>query len=257
MTTWPTYPELRGRVVVITGGARGIGRASADAFAAQGARLVIADLDLPEAERAVEELGRDGSESVAVALDARSQESARAMVARTLEAFGRLDVLINCAGGYTRIATIAEIEPDEWEAIIALNLTSVYVVSRAAMEPMKAQRFGRIVNFSSQAGRTIVGVTHPAYGTAKAGVIQLTRFLAKELGPHGITVNAIAPSTTLTERVAAFRTPEQIQAAGAETPLGRMSQPDDQAAVTLFLASDSAGFMTGACLDVNGGRIML
>ena len=257
MAARPTYPELAERAVLVTGGARGIGRAIAAAFADQRAQVVLADLDERAGEAAAAELRAAGGRARAVRVDVRQAASVQAMVDATLEACGRLDVLVNCAGGYSRPAGVAETDDAEWDAITALNLDSVFYCSRAAIAPMIAARRGRIVNISSQSGRTVVGTTSVAYGVAKAGVIQLTRFLAAELGPHGITANAIAPGTTLTERVAAFRAPDEVAAIAARTPLGRLATPEDHAAAALFLASDGAAFITGVCLDVTGGRVML
>jgi 3-oxoacyl-[acyl-carrier protein] reductase len=254
---WPTYPELRERVVLITGAAAGIGRVTAGAFAAQGSRLVLCDLNEASNQALATELRSAGRDVRAVSADLRREADARRMVDETLAAHGRLDVLVNCAGGYSTPAGVAETGLDEWEATLALNLTSVYLCSRAAMEPMKAQRFGRIVSIASQAGRAVVGRSSVSYGVAKAGVVHLTRFLARELGPYGITANAIAPGTTLTERVAAFRPPEEVQAIADQTPLGRLATPEDHAAATLYLASDGAAFVTGVCLDVTGGRVMV
>ena len=254
---WPTYPELRERVVLITGAAAGIGRVISGAFAAQGSRLVLCDLNEAANQALATELRSAGRDVRTVSADLRREVDARRMVDETLAAHGRLDVLVNCAGGYSAPAGVAETGLDDWEATLALNLTSVYLCSRAAMEPMKAQRFGRLVSISSQAGRAVVGRSSVAYGVAKAGVVHLTRFLARELGPYGVTANAIAPGTTLTERVAAFRPPEEVRAIAEQTPLGRLATPEDHAAATLYLASDGAGFVTGVCLDITGGRVMI
>ena len=251
------YPELAERVVAITGAAQGIGAATARAFAEQGAETVLLDLDLPAARQLAEQLSDQGRRATALAVDVTDSSAVRAAFGRLLERHGRLDVLVNCAGGYGRLATIEDTADDEWDRTVALNLRSVFLCSRAAIEPMKRQRFGRIVNIASISGRTVHAASSPAYGASKAGVIQLTRFLAYELGPHGITANVIAPITTLTPRVAALRTEDEIARIAAQIPLRRLAVPDDHASVMLFLASDAASYLNGVVLDVNGGRVML
>jgi 3-oxoacyl-[acyl-carrier protein] reductase len=145
----------------------------------------------------------------------------------------------------------------EWKRTVALNLDSVFLCCRAAIPLLKASKAGRIVNVTSISGRTVHATSSPAYGAAKAGVTQLTRFLAHELGPHGITANSIAPLTTLTPRVAALRTAEDIERIAAQVPMRRLAAVDDHVAAMLYLASDGAAFVTGVALDVNGGRVML
>lgn len=251
------YPELAERVVLVTGAARGIGLAIARAFAAQDSWVVLVDRDRPAVERAADELQAGGWQARAIEADVCQADSVQAMIDATLREWERLDVLVNCAGGYAQPAGVGETSEAEWQAILTLNLTSVFLCCRAALPALTAQRGGRIINIASQSGRAIVGNSSAAYGVAKAGVIQLTRFLAKELGPYSATANAIAPGTTLTERVAAFRSPAEVEAIAAATPLGRLATPEDHAAVALFLASAGASFLTGVCLDVTGGRVML
>jgi 3-oxoacyl-[acyl-carrier protein] reductase len=250
----PNYPELRDRVVAITGAASGIGETSAWRFAAQGSRLALLDLDLRRAEALA---GGLGTEAFPVEVDVTSRGAAEAAVASVLERFGRIDVLVNCAGGYHAVLGVEQTDEEEWDRIIELNLKSVYLLARAVMPTMKAQRYGRIVNISSQAGRAAASTTSVSYAVAKAGVIHLTRFLALELGPYNITVNAVAPGTTLTSRVSALRTDEQVAQFVTQTPLQRMALPEDQAEAIVYLSSDAASFISGVVLDVNGGRIMV
>jgi 3-oxoacyl-[acyl-carrier protein] reductase len=140
---------------------------------------------------------------------------------------------------------------------VTLNLRSVFLCCRAAIPHLKKSKAGRIINVASISGRTIFGSTSPAYSASKAGVIQLTRFLAVQLGPAGITANAIAPITTLTPRVAALRTKEDVERIASQVPLRRLATPEDSAQAMLFLASDAASYLNGVALDVNGGRVMM
>ena len=145
----------------------------------------------------------------------------------------------------------------EWNQTVALNLSSVFLCCRAAIPLLKRSKAGRIINVTSISGRTVHAASSPAYGAAKAGVTQLTRFLAYELGPDGITANSIAPLTTLTPRVAALRTAADIERIAAQVPLRRLAEVDDHVSAMLYLASDGAAFVTGVALDVNGGRVMM
>jgi 3-oxoacyl-[acyl-carrier protein] reductase len=249
-----SYPELRDRVVAITGAANGIGETTARRFAENGSRLALLDIDDEKAGALAAELGPNAA---AVHLDVLSKSSVDAAVQQVLDRFGRIDVLVYCAGGYHAVHNVEQTDEAEWDLLIDLNLKSVYLMARAVMPTMKEQRSGRIISISSQAGRAAAASSAAAYSVAKAGVIHLSRYLANELGPYGITVNNVAPGTTLTPRVAAFRTTEQVAQISAQIPLRRMAVTEDHAAAILFLASDGASFVNGVTMDVNGGRLMM
>ncbi len=251
------YPELAGRVAVITGAAQGIGAATARAFAQQGTHVALLDIDGAGAKKVADAIAGDKARAVAIHVDVTDETSVERAVAAVAAEFGGLDVLINCAGGYGRLATVEDMPIEEWDRTIALNLRSVFLVSRAAIPHLKRSKAGRIINVSSITGRQVTVASSPAYGSAKAGVIQLTRFLAQQLGPDGITSNAIAPITTLTPRVAALRTEADIERIASLVPLRRLAEPEDHAQAMLFLASDAAAYINGVTLDVNGGRIMM
>jgi 3-oxoacyl-[acyl-carrier protein] reductase len=146
---------------------------------------------------------------------------------------------------------------EEWDKTIALNLRSVFLVSKAAIPHLKKSKAGRIINVSSISGRQVTVASSPAYAASKSGVIQLTRFLAQTLGPHGITSNSICPITTLTPRVAALRTEAEVERIAQLVPLKRLAEPEDHAEAMVFLASDSAAYLNGITLDINGGRVMM
>ena len=244
--------RFQDRVVVVTGAAKGIGRAVVQAFAREGARVAALDIDKPGLEALARETG-----AVAFPADVTVAADVRRTVEDVLARWGRVDVLVNNAGGFAKIRPTEEIPDEEWDAILRFNLTSVFLCTRAVLPAMRRQKAGRIVNLSSIVGRAGAVTVTSHYAAAKAGVLGFTRHVAREAGPDGITVNAIAPGTVATERFRALRTPEETERIAANVPLRRVAEPAEIADAVLFLASDAARYITGAALDVNGGLVMI
>ena len=251
------YPELAGRVVAITGAAQGIGASTARAFAKQGAKIAALDIDEKAAAEVVREITAAGGTARFVHTDVTNEQSVQDAIARTVTELGGLDVLVTSAGGYGRLANVEDMPVDEWDRTVALNMRGTFLCCKAVIPHLKKSRAGRIITISSISGRTISSSTSPAYGASKAAVIQLTRFLAYTLGQYGITANSVAPITTLTPRVRALRTKENIEQIAAQVPLKRLPDPDEHANVVLFLASDAAAYMNGTVMDTNGGKVMM
>jgi len=251
------YPELASRVAFVTGAAQGIGAVTARAFAKQGCAVACIDIDAGGAAALAGTIQAEGGRAIAVATDITDPDAVAKAIDATVSAFGGLDILVNSAGGYGRLATVEDMPIDEWDRTVALNLRGPFLLSKLAIPHLRKSKAGRIIHVASISGRTVHAASSPAYGAAKAGVIQLTRFLAFQLGPENITANAIAPVTTLTARVAALRTEADIEKIASQVPLRRLAVPEDHANAMLFLASDAAAYINGVVLDTNGGRVMM
>jgi NAD(P)-dependent dehydrogenase (short-subunit alcohol dehydrogenase family) len=250
-----------GKVALISAAGAGIGRATASIIGREGGLVVGVDVDQGALDRLTADIAAGGGRAVGVRADGLDAASVERAVQRAVEAHGRIDILVNAVGGSTIIprsaALVEELTLAEWQALLHFNLTATFLFCHAVVPVMKRQRSGKIVNLSSIAGRGVSRTSSSAYATAKGGIIALTRKLSLELGPHGITVNAIAPSLTLSERLLPHwerRSPEARAAEIEKTPLGRVATPEDQARVICFLASSDADFVTGVTIDVTGGQ---
>ncbi|MDW8151356.1 MAG: 3-oxoacyl-ACP reductase family protein [Candidatus Bipolaricaulota bacterium] len=248
------FMRLEGKVALVTGASRGIGRAIALALAKEGCDVVLVDLDEPAAQRVAREVETLGRRALPVKANVASLADVQRAVALTVEKFGRLDILVNNAGIIKR-GTLEDHSDADWELVISVNLRGTYYFSREAAKIMKRQGWGRIINISSVAGKIGDITSAPSYGPSKAAVNALTKSLARELAPFGITVNAVAPHAIETEMTAEW-SEERRRALIAQIPLGRMGKPEEVAAAVVFLASPEASFITGEILDVNGGYLM-
>ena len=249
----PTPTALSGRVALVTGAARGLGRATAERLLAGGARVAVNVRRLGQAEA----LARDLGEDVLVLLgDIASSATVRAIVGKVLDRFGRLDILVNnAAAAYsTRFEQISE---EEWRRALDVNLTAAFLCTQAVVPAMKAQGYGRVVNLSSTAGKSVSTLGGAHYTASKAGLLGLTRAAAKELGPFGITVNAVCPGLIDTELTREHATPGDLAAYARSFPIQRLGTATEVADLICFLASEQAGYITGASLDINGGDLMI
>ncbi len=240
--------KLADRVAVITGAGNGIGQAIARTFAAEGASIVCADIDLAAAQATAAELP---TEAIASETDVGQFEDCIAMVERTLEHFGRVDIMVNNAG-IAPLSRFLDLEAAEFERVMAVNVSAALYCGQTAARDMASRNWGRIINIASISGQR-AGLGRTAYGTSKGAVIQLTKQMAMELGALGITANAIAPGPVDTETARAGHTPETREVYLRMIPLGRYGETTEIAAAALFLASEDAAYVNGHVLDVDGG----
>ena len=253
--------RFQDKVALITAAASGIGRATADIMAQEGAIIVAVDNNEERLERTIGELRKAGGRAHGKMCDALNAAQVDSTVASVAAEFGAIDILVNAVGGSTVIsksgASVDELSFADWQNLIDFNLSGTFLFTHAVVPVMKRQKSGKIVNLSSIAGRGLSASSSSAYAAAKGGIIAFTRKLAFELGPHGVTVNAIAPSLTLSERIRPHWDRRSAEGQAAEirrTPLGRVATPEDQARVICFLASADADFVTGVTIDVTGGQ---
>jgi 3-oxoacyl-[acyl-carrier protein] reductase len=250
--------RLAGHVAIVTAGGQGIGEAIAKTFAREGARVAVVDLNRVEAERVAREIDAAKGEAVALETDVTVTEAVAKMVKTVLERWGTIDVLVNAAGGFHRLAPITDISDEEWDTVMRVNLKSTFLCSRAVAPTMIERRKGRIINIASGSGiaPNPYAQTYLPYGAAKAGVINFSKVLGRDLGQYGITVNSISPGTTATPRVVKVRDAESMKRIAEQNPMRTLVQVEDSAEAALYLASPEARHVTGVNLNVNAGNLM-
>ena len=246
--------RLEGKAALVTGGARGIGRAIALALAREGADVAVCDIDLDGAKEVARQISALGRRALALKADISKREETKRMVEEIVARFGKIDILVNNAG-IIRRGTFEEHTEEDWDRVIAVNLKGTFNCTKEVVPLMKERRYGKIINISSVAGKIGDIASAPSYGASKGAINTFTKSLARELAPYGINVNAVAPHAIETEMSAEWSEEKRRQIV-SQIPLGRLGKPEEVAEAVVFLASDGVAFITGEILDVNGGYLM-
>ena len=251
--------RLSGATAIVTAAGQGLGEAIAKTFAREGARVAVVDINLPEAQRVGAEIEAAGGSALVLQADVTKSSEVTTMVKAVVDRWGTVDILLNGAGGFHRLAPITDISEEEWDRVINLNLKTAFLCTKAVAPIMIEKKKGRIISIASGAG---VGPNPYApsclpYGAGKAGLIGFTKLLARDIGVYGITANTISPGTTLTPRVRKVRDAASIEKIKAQNPMRCLVEPEDTAAAALFLASDEARYITGINLNVNAGNLIV
>ena len=248
--------RFQDKVAVITGCAKGIGRATARIMAGEGANLVAVDISGPDLAALAEEIEAAGRKIATMQVDVLDTQQVEGMVESIVARFGRVDILVNGVGGNTTRKHVDDLTLEEWDGVLQFNIRGTFLCTKAAVQQMKKQGGGKIVNLSSRAAHGLSD-SSSAYALAKAGIMAFTKKVAREAGPYGITCNAVAPGLTLSDRITRIwepRSEEDKQRAIEAIPLRRVAQPEDQAKVIAFLASADADYVTGVTIDTSGGQ---
>jgi 3-oxoacyl-[acyl-carrier protein] reductase len=249
----PLFPDLAGKVALVTGGSKGIGAATVRALAANDVKVAVNGREQAAIDALAAEVG-----GVGISADASQWSEIERMRSVVEAELGPVDILAPFAGGFGAYTPVQDISESEWHSVIDNNLTATFLAIKSFLPGMIERGRGTIVTMASNAGRHLDATLTASYAASKAGIIQLTRHVAREVGAHGIRVNCVAPGTTETERIMRILTDEGRAEIAAKSPLGRLGRPEECAHATLFLASEaSAGYLTGTTLDISGGRIML
>lgn len=249
-------PSLQDRVAVVTGGGRGIGKGIARKLAAAGAGVIVGDIDMAQAQLTADEIRRKHEKVMAAQVDVRQERSIAELIKKALDGFGNVDILINNAGIMFR-TRLMNISVDEWERILRVNLTGPFLCTKAVIPLMKKNGFGRIVNISSSAGRSVSTLGGVHYTASKAGLLGLTRAVAKEVAPFGITVNAVCPGLVDTQMARETTNQQELENFLDSFPIKRLGTPEEIGELVVFLCSENASYITGASLDINGGDLMI
>ena len=242
--------KLDGKVAIITGAAQGLGRAIAETFSREGASVVVNDINEEVAQRVADEIG-----GRFIYADVKVEDDIKALIDQTVKLFGTINILVNNAG-ILRTSRIDDITRAEWDLVLDVNLNGVFLCTKAVLSIMKERKYGRIVNISSSAGRSVSTLGGAHYTTSKAAVLGFTRAVAKEVAPFGITVNAICPGLIDSEMVRLECSLETIAAYEKTFPVPRLGTPAEVASLALFLVTE-ADYITGASIDINGGDLMI
>ncbi len=253
------YPELAGKVAIVTGGSTGIGKAIAKDLASEGVRVMITALQNRErAEQAVAELrAQDGIVDYFIG-DAANKSDVERLVRETEAKFGPVDILVNNAGGFKQRGPVWELSEEEWDSVIASNLKSAYLCTIAVLPGMIQRGWGRIVNITSESGRMPVVKLAAHYSASKAGLIGFGKHVALEVAGTGVTINNTAPATTWSERVqGVYSGDDARKRIESKAPMGRLAMPDEQSSIVTFLCTNGASYINGATIDVAGGKVMI
>ncbi|MDE0503525.1 MAG: SDR family NAD(P)-dependent oxidoreductase [Candidatus Poribacteria bacterium] len=247
--------KLSNQVAIVTGAAQGMGAATANCLAQEGAAVIVSDINGSKVAAVAEEINGTGGRAMPVEADVTKEDEVACMVERAIDNYGSVSILVNNAGILypTRIENVTK---TEWDRVLDVNLNGTFLCSKAVLQTMKESGYGRIVNMSSSAGRSVSTLGGIHYTAAKAGVLGLTRAMAKEVAPFGITVNAVCPGLIDTEMVRIECTPERIKGYEESFPISRLGTPEEVAQLILYLVTDSK-YITGASIDINGGDLMM
>jgi 3-oxoacyl-[acyl-carrier protein] reductase len=254
-TGWPNYPDLAGKVALVTGGSKALGAAACRALAASGAAVAVNGRDKAALKDVTGSITAAGGRAVAVPGDVTDPAAVHRMKETAESELGPVDILLPFAGGQGLPTPTTQLGLDRWRAVLDSDLTSVFLTVTAFLDGMIERGGGSIITMASTSGR-VPGQANAAYAAAKAGVIMFSKHLALEVAPHGVRVNCLAPSAVLNERMQAAMPAGQLQQLGQSFPLGRIGQPADIAQAVLYLASGASSWITGVTLDITGGRVI-